>query len=55
MRAFKARDKVLRQDEEAERLLDLVPEILDDADVYLAEQTPTMQSATAAPEDTNGE
>lgn len=51
IRAFKSKEKVLRQDEEAERLLDRIPELLDDADAYLAKQTPTMQAATAALED----
>ena len=55
VRAFQARDKVLRQDEEAERLLDLVPEILDDADIFLAEQTPAMPTATIEPTDTDGD
>jgi len=37
LRSFASKDKFLRQDEEAERLLDLVPEILEEADAQLTE------------------
>ncbi len=36
LRAYKDRDRMLRQDEEAEKLLDMEPELLEEADVMLA-------------------
>lgn len=41
LRVYKDKKKVLRQDEEAERLLDTVPEILEAADKYLETHTPS--------------
>jgi len=45
LRVYKDRKKVLRQDEEAERLLDMVPEILEAADTWLETHTPTIISS----------
>ena len=45
IRLFKTKDKMLRQDEEGERLLDLIPEILEEADVHLTEHNPGVAGA----------
>ncbi|KKK93133.1 hypothetical protein LCGC14_2695950, partial [marine sediment metagenome] len=46
LRAYAGREKVIRQDEEGEHLLDQIPEILEDADRWLAEQTPILSGAS---------
>ncbi len=45
IRSFKSKDKALRQDEEGERLLDLIPEILEETDVCLAKTHPGLVGA----------
>lgn len=55
LRAFISKDKVLRQDEEAESLLDIIPEILEEADAYLIEHTGQASSPNMEEEDDNDE
>ena len=46
LHAFKDKDKVLRQDEEGEHLLDLVPEILEETDAFLDTHNPSINSGS---------
>ena len=55
LHAYKDKDKVLQQDEEGERLLDQIPEILEAADTWLADQAPSIGTGTPQPDEETDE